>query len=153
MFYPNLLEYHLLSSCPPVDSSPSVSLLQRRFAYALRYLSYPKYFYSVRCLFIHRCFSVTSLCFTRFSLPYRPIIFPSKVSACCIRNFHFGATAFQPEDKFIVQQLHTLIYKDCVSKMYRKKPSFKTGRILPIISVIVVNYLLHLNFTMPLAYL
>ena len=46
MSYPNLLEYHLLSSCPLMDSSPSVSLLQRRLAYALRYLSYLKYFYN-----------------------------------------------------------------------------------------------------------
>lgn len=46
MSYPNLLEYHLLSSRPLMDSSPSVSSLQKRFAYALRYLSYPKYFYN-----------------------------------------------------------------------------------------------------------
>jgi hypothetical protein len=44
MSYPNLLEYHLLSSCPLVDSSPSVLVFQPRFGYALPYLPYGQMF-------------------------------------------------------------------------------------------------------------
>ncbi|BCU10944.1 hypothetical protein MAN88_15080 [Microcystis aeruginosa] len=44
MSYPNLLEYHFLSSCPLVDSSASVLVFQPRFGYALPYLPYGKMF-------------------------------------------------------------------------------------------------------------
>jgi hypothetical protein len=44
MSYPNLREYHLLSSCPLVDSSPRVLVFQPRFGSALPYLPYGKMF-------------------------------------------------------------------------------------------------------------
>jgi hypothetical protein len=66
MSHPNLLEYHLLSRCSLVDGSPSVV---RTFTDCFRAPHDTgitlKFFYSI----IHRCYSVTALCFTWFSLP------------------------------------------------------------------------------------
>ena len=119
MSYPNLLEYHLLSSCPPVDSSPSVCLFQGRFAYALRYLGCPKYFHSDvlpihspiyidYCAMFYEVFA--TLPFNYFSLKSVGLFRP-KFSRC--------ATAFQPVNTNIIQQIQRLIYKDFESKMYR----------------------------------
>lgn len=66
MSEPSLLEYHLLSRCPLLAHSPSVV---RTFTDCFRAPHgtgiTPKFFY----LIIHRCCSVTALCFTWFSLP------------------------------------------------------------------------------------
>lgn len=117
MSYPNLLEYHLLSSCPLMDSSPSVSPLQRRFTCVPRYLGCPKYFYSdtltnsfTNVVWLLRCLK---------SFRYLLSVYFSLKSASL---FHLGfsrcATVFQPEDTLIIQRTIALLYKDLMSKLY-----------------------------------
>ena len=105
MSYPNLLEYHLLSSCPLMDSSPSVCLFQSRFSCAPRYRDYSQKLLQ-RCAdyLIHRCLSVTAL-FIEFSLPLCLSIFPSKVSVYFARSFHDVRRCFNLKTKVLYHEI------------------------------------------------
>ena len=118
MSYPNLLEYHLLSSCPVVDSSPSVSLLPKglRMPYAT-------------CLATKLATAIYCLIHSPLSFGYCAVF--NEVFATLLSNyfslksvglfrpkFPRCATVFQPVDNSIVQQLRYLEYKVFVSKVY-----------------------------------
>ena len=118
MSYPNLLEHHLLSSCPVVDSSPSVSLLPKglRMPYAT-------------CLATKLATAIYCLIHSPLSFGYCAVF--NEVFATLLSNyfslksvglfrpkFPRCATVFQPVDNSIVQQLRYLEYKVFVSKVY-----------------------------------